>query len=152
MSRGFYISPFSENSACMIEEKGRTDHPDIDFSIIFLFADDSELRMEFACFIRNEGNTEVTAGSEFLMACFRIFRNTDNLDTEFRECLFESRKILRFERAAWGVIFRVEIEKGFFGLRKEESEIHRNILEKGSEILYRLWSADQMIFIGFQSF
>lgn len=70
MSCGFYIPPFLDDSSCVIQEKSRTYHTDIDLAVVFLLSDDSELFMEFSGFIRYELDTERVLIAKLLMRRF----------------------------------------------------------------------------------
>lgn len=127
MSCGFYIPPFVEDFSWWIQKKCRTDNSYIDFSIIFLFSDNSKLLMEGSISICDEPDTKLTWSREFLMWCFTIFRYSDDLYSTIQKFSLESCKILSFQSAARGIIFRIKIEEGSRRFFEKWREWHRYI-------------------------
>ena len=129
----FYISPLFQDLACRIEEKCRTYDTDIDLPIVFLLSDHTILFMELPIFIWDEYDVEWVLIAELRMRGFAILRYSDDLDSERFEVVPKPREVLRFERAAWCIILRIEIEESLRWVREEWRE-NRHII-RYSEIM-----------------
>jgi hypothetical protein len=122
MSLCFYISPLLEDFSCLIEEESRTDHTDIDFSVVFLFSYDAVLLVEQSILIRYECYAEIVLIAELRMRYIGVLGYSDYLDTELRKIRYESSEILCLECASWSIILRVEVEESEWGFLEERSD------------------------------
>ncbi len=111
MSGSLYISPFFQNFSTRIKEKCRTNHSDIDLSIVFLLTDHSEFVMEGFILIRYQLDAKIVLVAEFRVWILRIFGYSDDLDSKRFEFSLEPSEIRCLQGTTRCIIFRIKIEE-----------------------------------------
>ncbi len=117
-----HIPPRLQNLSFLIYEKGWPDRAHKDLSIVLFLSSCSKLLVKHSAFIADERNFQGLFADKCGVRLFAIFADAHNRNPLLEKQLVSIRKFFRLKRTSRRIVLGIEIEEGFFVLRKELSK------------------------------